>query len=174
VPATVKDEGGRGVGWRQLASGVPLRCTGCGSSSVVTETTVEEFPYGTGEAPVQLKAAVPVRTCRHCGFQFTDHRAESARHEAVCRHLGVMTPGEVEGVRTRLGMTRAAFAELTRLGEASLARWEKGLLVQNPANDQLLYLLQFPENVKRLRSRLAARDSPSRPHRGERVAGRDR
>jgi hypothetical protein len=35
-------------------------------------------------------------------------------------------------------MTRAAFAELTRLGDASLARWEKGLLIQNPANDQLL------------------------------------
>jgi DNA-binding transcriptional regulator YiaG len=73
-----------------------------------------------------------------------------------------MTPREVEGIRTRLGMTRAAFAELTRLGEASLARWEKGLLIQNPGNDQLLYLLQFPENVKRLRSRLAATDSAAR------------
>ena len=59
-----------------------------------------------------------------------------------------MTPREVVAIRTRLGMTRAAFAELTRLGGASLARWEKGLLIQNAANDQLLYLLRFPENVK--------------------------
>ena len=59
-------------------------------------------------------------------------------------------------------MTRAAFAEMTRLGEASLARWEKGLLIQNPANDQLLYLLRFPENVERLRARPAAGDVAAR------------
>ena len=140
----------------------PLRCASCGAPSVVTEMVVEEFPYGTGEDRVQLKATVPMRTCRDCNFRFTDHHAETARHETVCRHLRVMTPREVEGIRTRLGMTRAAFAELTRLGEASLARWEKGLLIQNPGNDQLLYLLQFPENVKRLRSRLAATDSAAR------------
>jgi DNA-binding transcriptional regulator YiaG len=136
----------------------PLRCASCGASSVGTEMVVEEFAYGAGEDPVQLRATVPLRTCRDCGFQFTDHHAEGARHEAVCRHLGVMTPREVEAVRARLGMTRAAFAGLTRLGEASLARWEKGLLVQNPANDQLLYLLRFPENVERLRSRATTAD----------------
>ena len=123
---------------------------------------VEEFAYGTGKDCVQLRAAVPLRTCRDCGFQFTDHHAEGARHEAVCRHLGVMTPREVEAVRTRLGMTRAAFADLSRLGEASLARWEKGLLIQNAANDQLLYLLRFPENVKRLRSRPTTGDAVAR------------
>ncbi len=136
----------------------PLRCASCGASSVGTEMVVEEFAYGGGEDSVPLRATVPMRTCRECGFQFTDHHAEDARHDAVCRHLGVMTPREVEAVRTRLGMTRAAFAEITRLGEASLARWEKGLLIQNPANDQLLYLLRFPENVERLRSRPTAGD----------------
>jgi DNA-binding transcriptional regulator YiaG len=69
-----------------------------------------------------------------------------------------MTPREVEAVRAGLGMTRAAFADLTRLGEASLARWEKGRLIQNPANDQLLYLLRFSENVERLRSRATTAD----------------
>jgi DNA-binding transcriptional regulator YiaG len=140
----------------------PLRCASCGASSVGTEMVVEEFAYGIGEDSVQLRATVPMRTCRECGFQFTDHHAEDARHDAVCRHLGVMTPREVEAVRTRLGMTRAAFAEITRLGEASLARWEKGLLIQNPANDQLLYLLRFPENVERLRSRPTAGDVAAR------------
>jgi DNA-binding transcriptional regulator YiaG len=140
----------------------PRRCASCGASSVGTEMVVEEFAYGTGEDSVQLRATVPMRTCRECGFQFTDQHAEDARHDAVCRHLGVMTPREVEAVRTRLGMTRAAFAELTRLGEASLARWEKGLLIQNPANDQLLYLLRFPENVERLRSRPTAGDVAAR------------
>jgi DNA-binding transcriptional regulator YiaG len=73
-----------------------------------------------------------------------------------------MTPREVVAIRTRLGMTRAALSDLTRLGEASLARWEKGLLIQNAANDQLLYLLRFPENVKRLRSRPTAENVVAR------------
>ena len=136
----------------------PLRCASCGASSVDTEMVVEEFAYGAGEDSVQLRATVPLRTCRDCGFQFTDHHAEGARHDAVCRHLGVMTPREVVAIRTRLGMTRAALSDLTRLGEASLARWEKGLLIQNAANDQLLYLLRFPENVERLRSRATTAD----------------
>ena len=136
----------------------PLRCASCGAPSVGTEMVVEEFAYGTGENSLQLRATVPLMTCHECGFQFTDHHAEDARHDAVCRHLGVITPRDVEAVRTRLRMTRAAFADLTRLGEASLARWEKGLLIQNPANDQLLYLLLFPENVERLRSRVTTAD----------------
>ena len=44
---------------------------------------------------VELTAQVPVRTCNACGFQFTDDVAEEARHEVVCRHLGVMTPKEI-------------------------------------------------------------------------------
>ena len=75
----------------------PLRCASCGASSVGTEMVVEEFAYGTGEDSVPLRATVPMRTCRECGFQFTDHHAEDARHDAVCRHLGVMTPREAIG-----------------------------------------------------------------------------
>jgi DNA-binding transcriptional regulator YiaG len=93
-----------------------------------------------------------VMTCNQCGFQFTDEVAEEARHEAVCRHLGVMTPKEIKEIRKSYGMSRAEFSHLTRIGEASLARWENGLLIQSPAYDQLLYLLTFPENLERLKS----------------------
>jgi hypothetical protein len=53
-------------------------------------------------------------------------------------------------------MSRAEFSRLTRIGEASLGRWEKGLLIQNHAHDQFLYLLKFPENVARLRDRVGS------------------
>ena len=52
-------------------------------------------------------------------------------------------------------MTRLGFAELTKFGEATLGRWERGALIQNAANDQFLYLLRFAENVDRLRTRNA-------------------
>jgi DNA-binding transcriptional regulator YiaG len=66
-----------------------------------------------------------------------------------------MTPAEVRAVRQKAGsLSRAEFARITRLGEATIGRWERGELIQNAANDQLLYLLTFPENVVRLRDRI--------------------
>ena len=37
------------------------------------------------------------------------------------------------------------------LGIATVSRWERGVLIQNEANDRFLRLLQFPDNVDRLR-----------------------
>lgn len=130
-----------------------LDCPMCGGNDVRTTIAVEKFVYGDGPEAVELTAQVPVRTCNACGFQFTDDVAEEARHEVVCRHLGVMTPKEISRIRKAYGMSRAVFSRLTRIGEASLGRWENGLLIQNPAYDHLLYLLTFPENLERLKSR---------------------
>jgi hypothetical protein len=47
-------------------------------------------------------------------------------------------------------MRRGEFASLTRLGEATLARWEAGTTLQNAAYDKYLRLLQVRENVVRL------------------------
>ena len=48
-------------------------------------------------------------------------------------------------------MSRAAFAKVTGLGEATLNRWENGLLIQNRANDRYLRLLASPGNVQALK-----------------------
>jgi len=130
-------------------SPLSVRCPNCESNDVKTTLEHETFTYGEGASAAEVTADVPVRTCTNCSFQFTDGDAEEARHDAVCRHLNVLTPKEVLELRKRYDMSRAQFAELTRLGEASLARWENGLLIQNGANDQLLYLFTFEGNVKR-------------------------
>jgi DNA-binding transcriptional regulator YiaG len=130
-----------------------LTCPVCGGNDVRTTIEMEKFVYGDGPEAVELTARVPVRTCNTCKFQFTDDVAEEIRHTAVCRHLGVMTPKEISRIRKAYSMSRAVFARLTRIGEASLARWENGLLIQSSAYDQFLYLLTFPENLERLKSR---------------------
>ncbi len=130
-----------------------VRCPNCESNNVNTTVEHETFVYGEGSSAAQLTARVPVRTCTNCGFQFTDGEAEEARHDAVCRHLRVLTPKEILELRKRYNMSRAEFAELTRLGEASLARWENGQLIQNAANDQLLFLLTVPSNMELLKRR---------------------
>ncbi len=128
-------------------------CPQCASTRVSTQTATESFPYGLGDDQQFLTASIPVHTCSACGFRFRDAIAEDIKHEAVCRHLGVMTPSEIHALRDRLGLSRADFANLTRLGDASIARWERGESIQTAAYDQLLYLLMFDDNLRRLRER---------------------
>jgi DNA-binding transcriptional regulator YiaG len=133
-----------------------IQCPNCGSNRVETHWQADPFIYGAGTAAVELSAVIPFRECVDCNFGFTDSEAEDARHESICRYLGVMTPKEVVALRQKYTTARSEFAAKTRLGEASLARWETGLLIQNAANDDYLYLLGFPENMRRLEMRRSA------------------
>lgn len=126
------------------------RCANCGSVNVSTSMEADRFTHGVGADAAELSVVVPVRTCSDCGTQFTDEEAERLRHEAVCRHLGLLTPSEIRDVRISYGMRRAEFANVTKLGEATLARWESGATLPNAANDRYLRLLRFPENLARL------------------------
>ena len=137
-------------------SRVPIQCPSCGKTDVGTSMTIDNFIYGEGADAAELSVEVPLRTCTACGFQFLDSEAEDAHHEAVCHHLGVMTPTEIRTLREEQGLSRAAFAQLTKLGEATIARWERGSLIQNGAYDQFLYLLGYEENLERLQERLAS------------------
>jgi putative zinc finger/helix-turn-helix YgiT family protein len=143
--------------------GSNLECPSCGSRDVRTSVEIERFPYGEGRDAVELDIEVPVRTCLSCGFQFTDAAADDAREFAIRRHLRLLTPAEIMDIRRACAASRKDFAAVTRIGDASLARWENGQLVQSGALDQLLYLLCFAENFERLRSRGAARPGTGLP-----------
>ncbi len=118
-------------------------CAECGSS-VATSWHSHTFQYGSEAAAVDLTVCLPVRRCEHCDFDYLDDEGERIKHEAVCRHLDVLTPNEIRRIRERTGLSRAAFAKITRIGEASLSRWENGIKVQTPANDRYLRLLAHP------------------------------
>ncbi|HUY34579.1 MAG TPA: type II TA system antitoxin MqsA family protein [Pirellulales bacterium] len=135
-------------------------CSRCGEVGIETRIVEDNFQYGVGDEAVSLRVEVPLRICAKCGFEFLDDEAEDIRHVAVCRHLGVMTPTEIQRLRDRLQLTEAEFARITRLGPATVSRWERGASVQNAAYDQYLYLLSFPENVERLKSRVTPSTSP--------------
>lgn len=131
-----------------------VSCPACGSSEVSSRTEVEKFQYGDiAEVAVTLSASIQIHHCESCDFAFTVEDASEAKHDAVCRHLKVLTPSEVRRVRDQYSFSQADFSEVSKIGKASLARWESGVLIQNQANDSLLYLLTFPENMTRLRER---------------------
>ncbi|MCY4060668.1 MAG: helix-turn-helix domain-containing protein [Gammaproteobacteria bacterium] len=108
-----------------------------------------------------MTVEIPVRRCKSCGFEFTDREAEEIKHEAVCRHLGLLSPNGIRAIRGMHGMSRAAFSKVSGIGEATLNRWENGLLVQNRANDRFLRLLASPENVRKLQALDSGRTCPT-------------
>ena len=137
-----------------------IACPLCGSEAITTTQHRQAFSYGSGKSAVELTVNVPVRRCETCEFEFLDEEAERLKHEAICEHFGVLSPGEIRRIRGYHRMTRARFAQLTGLGEASLNRWENGINIQTLANDRYLRLLARPENLRHLED-LAAPDSLS-------------
>ena len=143
----------------------PETCFEC-DAPVRTEWHDHTFPYGAGESAIELTAHIPVKVCVSCGAASLGHEAERLLHETVCAHHGVLSPREVRAIRERHGLSRAAFAEVSALGEATLHRWENGILIQNRANDRYLRLLESADNLLALRQLgrgSAASANPWRP-----------
>lgn len=135
-------------------------CPNCGYDVVFVSIHSEIYRYGDDESAVELPVDIPVYTCESCGFQFTDWEAEEIKHKALCQHYGVLNPTQILSIRKKLRMSRKRFAEITGIGEASLARWEKGINIQNPAMDRYLRLLNNPDNFRRLLNQASTNDSP--------------
>jgi DNA-binding transcriptional regulator YiaG len=149
---------------KEIGKGEKTLCPDCASDNLDVITKAQDFEYGLSKDRSVLTAIVPVLRCQQCDFEFTDYRAEIARHDAVCRHLGILTPGEITGIREEMELSRVEFAELGGFGIASLQRWETGALVQNAANDRLIYLLQFTANRQRLLRKVQDSQRQIPPH----------
>ena len=137
-------------------------CPECDSPRVSTRLVPHVFRYGVGDDAVDLDCILPVRSCAQCGAEFVDEEGEAIRHEAVCRHLKLLTPKELRQIREYVG-TQAQFRELTGIGEASQSRWETGASFQTKAYDNYLFLLQFHENIGRLNMRRNVREGRPEP-----------
>ena len=140
-------------------------CAVCGEARVTTEWVEHNFTYGIGQSAAELTARVPVHSCAACEFEYLDEVGERLKHEAVCRHLGVLPPGEIRRIRKSHDMTRAQFSKVTGLGEASLNRWENGIKIQTHANDRYLRLLANPRVMRQLKH-MARREKTAGPDSG--------
>jgi DNA-binding transcriptional regulator YiaG len=107
-----------------------------------TTTLLDDtLTYGSGKDAIDLHLQLPVRRCNACDFDFVDHVGERIRTEAVYRHHGLLTPWDIRALREQRDMSRAAFAQITGLGEATIKRWEAGAISQNRGYDRYLRLL---------------------------------
>ena len=126
-------------------------CARCGAETVDTVEHRHTFRYGAGESAADLTVDLPVRRCGVCGFEFLDQESERIKLEAICEHLGVLSPSGIERIRQRYGMTQAKFAEVTGLGTATLVRWENGAMNHTRAYDRYIRLLERPEIMEQLK-----------------------
>ena len=127
-----------------------LSCARCGAEPVDTFEHRHTFRYGAGESAVDLAVDLPVRRCQKCGFEFLDQESERIKLEAICDHLGVLSPSGIRRIRERYGMTQAEFAEVTGLGTATLVRWENGSMNHTRAYDRYMRLLENRDVMRRL------------------------
>ena len=125
------------------AAGDPPAASTCFDCDAETATTrgPHKFIHGVGGAGVELTVEVPIHVCPACGLEFLDEEAETIKHDAVCAHLGVLTPDDIRGIRRRHGMSTETFAEAAGLPETALLRWEQGLLIQSAEQNRRLRLV---------------------------------
>jgi putative zinc finger/helix-turn-helix YgiT family protein len=128
------------------------RCGCCQTGHLVTQFRKERFEYESETGPITVDAdRVPVDVCDTCHSVFVTAQTAKTRHEYVCRALGLITPAEIKEIRERHGLSQAEFARITKLGESSISRWERGRLLPSPSNSTFLKLLQRrPEAVDEL------------------------
>ncbi len=146
-------------------------CPECGGA-VETIKHDDVFRFGDGDSAVDLPVTLPVRRCSACDVEFLDREAERIKHEALCGHHGVLTPWQVREIRERYGLSRAAFARLTGLGEATLARWESGALMQTVGNDRYLRMLSAPGGIESLKAVVRLAQSEQMRSKSGQVSGR--
>ena len=140
-----------------------LLCPMCGNSGITTSSNHIAFKFGSEDTFAELKTDVPVRRCETCDFDYLDKEAERLKHNTICRHLGVLSPNEIRQIRNDLEMTRAEFAEVTGIGEASLNRWENGLNIQTHAYDRYLRLSAARPEMMQEKNWLSNPIPPRRP-----------
>lgn len=115
-----------------------LECAECGGTVARRLATVA--------VPVGARGAIDVsrqlQCCESCGeIFFAAGEADAVRREAndeVRRREGLLSPQEIKGLRTDLGLSQAEFERLLRVGPKTVVRWERGTTFQNRATDTLL------------------------------------
>jgi hypothetical protein len=110
-------------------------CELCGGRAE-TRMRGEGFTYGAGADAVVLSATVPVTSCVDCGEAYTGEEGEILRHEAVCVHLGRLTPLQITTIRG--ARTAEQLAEAGGFDLDAVRRWERGNRIQDAASDLVL------------------------------------
>ena len=80
----------------------------------------------------------PILKCHHCGELFLDQTANERLSETLRTAAGLLSPREIRERREGLDLTQKHLANLLRISEFTLSRWETGAQIQQRSMDALL------------------------------------
>ena len=104
--------------------------------------------------------AMPHLRCPKCGEgMFSLSVARELDRRGIDRYrakYGLLSADEIRGIREHHRLTQAELAQLLRLGDNTISRWEAGRNVQSAAMDVLLRLIRdLPGSLEYLREHAA-------------------
>jgi putative zinc finger/helix-turn-helix YgiT family protein len=96
---------------------------------------------------------LPVIRCNNCEAVSFDQQALQIIDDAECHRLHLLRPAEIVERREQIALTQRQLAKLLGVGLATLVRWEKGHFRQSRSLDNLLRLVLFHEDCRRILSK---------------------
>lgn len=139
---------------RGSAATVADPCPQCDGEEVVTRWVDDVMTWGSGDLKSRIPVYVPVRTCAACDLQYID------QHGGPRHAVSASDRPNVGGRQHAKVPTDRLVAHVTGLGEATIGRWENGLVIQNHANDRYLRLLAMPHVIRALQRRATIASQP--------------
>jgi putative zinc finger/helix-turn-helix YgiT family protein len=91
-----------------------------------------------------------VLKCQHCGAIYLDEAADERLSEALRTKAGLLLPGEIRKGREDLGLTQKQLANLIRISEFTLSRWETGAQIQQRSMDAFLRVVFQSADARRI------------------------
>lgn len=78
------------------------------------------------EIAERVTIQIPITRDPETGEELLTPEAHEKIEQTQARHMGLLSPGELRGLRDRLGLTQGELGDLLQVGEKSYSRWETG------------------------------------------------
>ena len=117
----------------------PWRCFNCLKEEVYPATT----PYAAdvkhdGRLHHIEIPELTIPKCRACGEVVFNYDADDQIMAALRSHLNLLTPEQIKAGRKALGLKSKELARRLGVADATVSRWEKKMMIQSRAMDNLL------------------------------------
>ncbi len=117
----------------------PWRCRKCLKREVYPATIAYTAEVSHDGRLYQVPVpALEIPKCRSCGELVFTTRVDEQITAALRGQLRLLTPIQIREGRKALGMLQQELAERLGVAEATISRWETGILIQSRAMDNFL------------------------------------
>jgi DNA-binding transcriptional regulator YiaG len=129
------------------------RCFFCGSNQVHARKVMDRVQFETIFGMAAKEVHLPALVCAACGQAVIGEEGQELRDQIIAKERRERIAAEILQIRGSTALTRNEWLALTRIGDASLSRWENASLEPNAAYANYLFLLSYRDNLHRLKSR---------------------